>query len=489
MGDRYDVIVIGAGYGGATSAALLAKAGLRVLLLEKNRRVGGKSMTMEKDGFRYEFWPITGGPSLNSRFASTLRELGMSEEVTLLYPDAIGMIMYRGRSGRYEQMVTDATPKLDRDPLAQARLLGLEPSELPEVARFYTDLLSLPQDTVDALDDVTMAEFMSRYDLPQPIWSNMGMWSNIVFVVPLDLLCASEAIRTYRDFAAGGAMRYSVGGFGVTAEAFVRAVGRFGGQVRLGERVERVIVRDGAVAGVKTETGTFDAPIVVSNAGIQPTVLRLVGEEHFDRGYVSYVRGLVPSYGIIGIRYFLDAPVFSHGMYIAFSDDNYVDTARFAAIRRGELPEELLVFSVIPAVFDPSLAPPGKQVALVSTIASPDAGLAQHEILDRLEQTVDVLWPQMRAHVEAAEPFTTAHVSNLTRDHVLSGQGGECVGLAQIVGQAGRHKPSPRAPVQGLFYVGCDAGGYGCGTHQAVDSGVNVARLVEHEHRRQLMRA
>ena len=56
---------------------------------------------------------------------------------------------------------------------------------------------------------------------------------------------------------------------------------------------------------------------------------------------------------------------------------------------------------------------------------------------------------------------------------------GECIGLGQTVGQCGRYKPSAQAPIRGLFYVGCDAGGYGCGTHQAVDSGIRVADTVE----------
>jgi len=87
----------------------------------------------------------------------------------------------------------------------------------------------------------------------------------------------------------------------------------------------------------------------------------------------------------------------------------------------------------------------------------------------------------MHACVESSERYSTSHVSNLTRDAVVPGRGGECVGLGQIVGQCGKHKPSARAPLGGLFYVGCDAGGYGCGTHQAADSGVNVADMVIRE--------
>jgi hypothetical protein len=51
------------------------------------------------------------------------------------------------------------------------------------------------------------------------------------------------------------------------------------------------------------------------------------------------------------------------------------------------------------------------------------------------------------------------------------------------VGQGGAHKPSVRAPLQGLFYVGCDAGGIGVGTQQATDSGMKVADIVLRYHR------
>ncbi len=66
----------------------------------------------------------------------------------------------------------------------------------------------------------------------------------------------------------------------------------------------------------------------------------------------------------------------------------------------------------------------------------------------------------------------------MTRDATLPGTGGDAVGLAQVVGQVGRGKPDARTPLPGLYLVGCDAGGRGSGTHQAVDSGFNVAAIV-----------
>ena len=68
MGDTYDVIVVGAGYGGVTTATLLARAGKRVLLVDKNRYPGGKAMTVRRGESRFELWPIAGGPAGGSRF-------------------------------------------------------------------------------------------------------------------------------------------------------------------------------------------------------------------------------------------------------------------------------------------------------------------------------------------------------------------------------------------------------------------------------------
>jgi len=189
----------------------------------------------------------------------------------------------------------------------------------------------------------------------------------------------------------------------------------------------------------------------------------------------------------MGVRYFLNDPFFRYPVYIAYSDDSYWDSNRFLQAEAGQLADDLLVFMVIPSLYDPTLAPEGRQCVLAATLCSPDpssVGGPDAELLwNKLEETVERLWPEMGSHIEAKERYSTAQVSALTRDQVLPGQGGECIGLAQIVGQCGQHKPSPRAPLRGLYFVGCDAGGYGCGTHQAVDSAVKVTPLVLEEHR------
>ncbi len=469
MGDEiYDAIVVGAGPGGAACAGLLAKRGMKTLLLDKNDRPGGKTLTVSRGGFTYELWPVTANPVRNSQYEAVIGELGL--EVELVPPSPESVTLYRGPSGEYA-------------PYQLPGPVPLTQEESEEFGRFFADVTSMTPEQIDALDEVTFHEFISRYRIPQSLYSFFAMFANIAFLVPVDLVSASEAVKTWRDFMQGGATGYFKGGFGRLAEGCAEAVKRNGGDVRLRTRVERISIEDGQVRGVVTDQGAFHAPIVVSNAGIQPTVLKLVGEEHFDKGYVNYVKDLVPSMALIGTRYFLSKPVMEHPIYMTFSDDSYWNSERYLKAKAGWVPEEGFIHVVTPSVYDPSLAPAGKQCVLGSIMSPSDPEMKNTQAWwDKLDEMMAKLWPEFPQHIEHKEHYSAADVSAVARDHVLPGQGGECIGLAQVVGQCGRHKPSAKAPLRGLFYVGCDAGGYGCGTHQAVDSALKVAHIVLQYH-------
>jgi phytoene dehydrogenase-like protein len=462
--NEYDVIVIGAGPGGSACAAVLASRGLKVLLLEKNDRPGGKSMSFSRNGFGYELWPISGSPTRDNRFGELIGGLGL--ELTMLPPPGQSGVLYKDNaSGEYRPLSRDKG--------------GIPEEQAKEIKRFLGDIRAMQGPEIDKLDDITFHEFISRYNVPVPFYSQQAMDANITFVEPIDLLAASEVVRTRQDFMRSGAGLYFKGGYGRMAESLAGSVQKNGGEVLTITRVEKILINDGKVTGVATAKGEFKAPVVVSNAGIQPTVLKLAGPENFSGEYVEYVRGLQPSLGLMGIRYFLDKPVFDLCTYITYSDDNYVNRQRLAGLEKGIAPDDLLLFMVVPSVFDPDLSPAGKQCVLASTLCPADAKYPYNDILwKKLEDTINKIWPQVENHIECKDYYSTGDVSSVTRDHVLPGQGGECIGLGQVVGQCGKYKPSAIAPVKGLFYVGCDAGGYGCGTHHGVDSGIRVSELV-----------
>jgi phytoene dehydrogenase-like protein len=315
--------------------------------------------------------------------------------------------------------------------------------------------------------------------VPWGLYNYFALHSNASLAEPIDLASASEQVKIMQHIGLHGGGGYYVGGFGRLVNVMAEALKANGGEVRTRARVERILVKDGQVTGVTTKEEAIEASIVISDAGIQPTVLKLVGEEHFDKSYANYVKNLIPGWGFTGVRYFLSKPVMKYPMYLAYADDTWWNTERFLRVKAGHVPDEVIMFMLVPSNYAPDMAPPGKQCIIAGTICSPNPEAREIKMLwGKMDEMLAKIWPEIPPVIEAKEQAGPAHVSALTRDAVLPGQGGECVGLGQIAGQCGKYKPSPKAPIRGLFYVGCDAGGAGMGTHQATESGIKVARMV-----------
>ena len=90
MENNYDAIVVGAGPGGVTVASLLSNSGKKVLLADKNPKCGGRMMTVVRDGFHYELFPINCVPQHNSLQGLVQRRMD-------LVPEKIALRSYRSR--------------------------------------------------------------------------------------------------------------------------------------------------------------------------------------------------------------------------------------------------------------------------------------------------------------------------------------------------------------------------------------------------------
>lgn len=475
-GRHYDAIIIGGGPGGIACAALLAKSGVRTLLLEKNSRTGGKAITIERAGFKYELGPKLQVPMRGPAFAPLFTELGIDAQFRPIPLDAAAMV-YRGRSGAYKTKITDQRTGMDPTPFFE--LWELNERERGAAAQVLAEMVLMPEETLATLDDVTLHDWLQSRDVPAPLYNYLAMHANASLAEPIDLVAASEQIRILKQIAASGGGGYYVGGFGSLFEAVTASFVASGGELRTRQRVERIVVEDGRATGIATADGVFHAPMIISNAGIQPTVLKLVGEDRFEPSYSAYVRALVPGWGFTGVRYFLGQRAMKHCMYMVYADDTWWNVERFERARAGQIPDEVIMFMTVPSNFETTMAPPGKQCIIAGTICSPDPEAKEIAALwQKMDEMMAKLFPDAWAAVESIDREGPAEVSSMSRDHVLPGQGGECVGIGQIAGQCGALKPSPRSPVEGLYFVGGDAGSGGMGTHQATDSGMKVARMV-----------
>ncbi len=480
--ESYDAIVIGAGFGGATCAGLLAKRGLKVLLLEKNAKAGGKAMAFSKGGFTYTAWMVCSAPTEGNLFEVVLDELGMADKVELTAPGIQGA-MFKQSSGQWVKGPQTKTP----DPNLIFDWLEVPEADRADALTVLAELTMMTPEGIKALDDISFAEWLGHYNVNKNLYSFLiGPVSDGCFMVPVDALVASEAVATLQKVFLGGGGVFAKGGIGTVAETFAAAVEANGGRVIMRSKVQKITVEDGKVTGVVTDQGAFKAPIVVSNAGIQPTVLKLVGEQHFDKSYVNYVKDLLPSMAMVGLRYFLNKPVIQDVPYgTLFTTDTPWTMETWAKAKSGNIPKYITVWYEVPSNYDPGHNPPGKQVVLTGIWFPCDPQLTDNDHQpwwDKIDEMMFEAFPDLKAAIESKEGYTARDVSALTRDQALPGVGGECIGLGQVLGQAGGKKPSARTPIQGLFYVGCDAEGSGIGVQQAIDSGIKVARIVQQYH-------
>ncbi len=469
----YDAIIVGAGPGGSALAALLAKAGLYVLLVDKNSTAGGKMLTVQREGFYYEMFPINAVPSRNSLFEELIQDLELEEEVKVIYPNPVGRFYFELPGGEIRTMQLSVK---NPSPIGFKRLLGLSWIGFIKFLRVFARMVSMKPEQIETLSQTSALEYINKHNLPQSLKSYLlSVYTEGFFEAPPDRVSAAAMIRAVQQTANFGGGRYYQKGVGSVFQGFARAVERFGGTTLFGTRVGKILVEQNRIIGIQTEETEFYAPIVISNAGIQPTVLKLIGADAFDPEYVEWVKNLEMNLANVGYRWFLDRPLLTSPMnvYITYNSVSKLDD--FKEMERGAFPNHSYIYLGTTSLY-PGLAPQGKQIvyACMSCLGDPEVKIEPYLV----KKIVVKMQPDILEHIEREETFGPATVSRIGRDSVLPGRGGEDYGVTLSITQYGDERLSGKSPIPGLYYVGGDAGGFGLGTHQAVDSAANVCKMV-----------
>lgn len=479
------VVVIGSGPGGSSCAALLANRGLDVTLLEQNRFIGGKCSTYEENGFKVDtgihmFARGPGGPH-----GIVARELGVSQPWLVRDPSETMWGNERGFFYLHQKLTSPAavldgmkavlTRRLEVEALNTLRK-SLKSFGLPGLLRELRGLRRGSPGFVQKYDDVTVREFLLRFTDDQRVLAALNCLSMLLLVVPYGRSSAGEFIDAVAGIFRHGTLGVPRGGAIGVPRSFLSAFRRDGGRLVLGVAAKRILVKDGRVTGVVgSDDVEYPADAVVSNAGLKQTV-KLAGAESFPGEYVEYVEGLKLSYSWTASKLFLDRRVvelrapsfFPIPMIDPDKIFEYCDIP-------GGLPEDPFLFGPMPTEWDSTIAPPNHQLIMVGVPTSNEVDQEERsqEMLDIAEQKFFSFFPEVERNLVGKSRITNKDTNRITRKGT-----GECIGLAQIPGQVGSNKPSPKMPVEGLWAVGCDAGARGVGTEQGVASGMLVASLV-----------
>jgi phytoene dehydrogenase-like protein len=426
---QYDAIIIGAGHNGLVCAAYLARAGRRVLVLERREVIGGACATEEIfPGFYFSSCAFL-CYALQPKIARDLELRRHGLQVYDLdplefrpFPDGRHLILRRNTSWNVEQIRRFS----DRDAAAYPGWNALwrranaivepfvlrEPPTYPELFRRAQELGE--EELLTKIMTTGYADLLDEYfesDIVKAALVHSGDTGD-----PRGIGSAYPAANISDDASdVGNLIGIVRGGMGAISRAIATAAEGSGAEIHLGLEVQRVLVAGGQARGVVLVDGTMiGAPIVVSNADPKRTYLKLIGTEHLSDGVLGRVRRLRTKVGYLKLHAALrELPDFSH--YLGSGSDPktitrvwinpsvaYYERAWHDALNGR--PSERPVMSVqIPSTYDESVCPPGTHTLSI---------FAQYAPVQLAEGT----WEERRAEVgELLIDTLSAYAPNFRR--------------------------------------------------------------------------
>jgi phytoene dehydrogenase-like protein len=402
---KYDAIIVGGGHNGLVCAAYLARAGRKVLVLERREQVGGAAITEETvPGFKFSACSYV----ISLLRPWIIRDLELSKHGMEILP--LDATFTPFPDGRY--LLRDSDAGRTRENMAQfskhdAEVYPQFGMRMSEMSRLVKDFVDNPAFDPTSLDPREWADMLR---MGRAVTSRDASWTaehlKLLTMSATDFLSetfecdeiiapmsVSGIIGTFQGVRSPGtayvllhhymgdidgayrAWGLSKGGNGQVSRAIANSALQLGADIRTASPVDHILMKGDRAVGVVLEDGEeIRARKVISACDPHRTFLKLVGEEHLPDELRTQVQRFKMRGSTAKVNLALDGlPEFSclpgegvhlrGGITIAPSTE-YLERA-YDQAKYGEFSKRPFLDIVIPTVTDPSMAPPGKHVMSV----------------------------------------------------------------------------------------------------------------------------
>ena len=472
MSKRYDAVVIGAGLGGLSAGAFLAKKGLSVLMVERHNVPGGYATSFVRGRYEFEIalHELSGLDTSGRRGAlySYLDYLGVAQKVEFVripemyrsvFPD-LDITLPVGREN-YEIKMCETFPNessgiqrflnrvddLNREVTEITRTQNIG-NPLTAPARYKNLIRYLTATWADVLNrdvkDIRARGVLSQY------WGYFGLPPSYV-----SFLYFAGALASYMRLGPA----FIKGRSQTLSSAFVETFEENGGEIRFNCGIDRIATTGNKVTGVVTEDGELiEADWVVSNADPITTCRNLIGEDKFPSSFLQKMRGSTVAPSSINVYLGIACPPEKLGLnsHENFVNEGYDFDSCLEGLNKIISPYTTLV-TCYNTVYN-EISPPGTSMVVLTSLSNGEPWInlppekyvdTKNQVADAMMKMAETIAPGIRQYVETVEVATP-----LTNMRYTGALGGSIYGFNNHPHNHSVLRMSQKGPLKGLYFAG-----------------------------------